>query len=158
MTQVQTQNPLLGKFDRDAGRWRPYKYGVEIAVPVIAGGQESGAIQILNQPFVMDRISPSVVGDISDPVATGLADDGQYYIEWKDEQSEYQNQPLLAKTAFGTDQFPIPLSLPIAFAGNRTLTFRVTNAYTRVLNPSATTFRVFITIHGVADWGPDRQS
>lgn len=155
MNQMQQQNPLLGVFDRDPGRWRPFKYGVDIDVPVGLNGVGIGEIETLNQPFIMDRITCAVVGDVTDPVTTGLADDGQYYLEWEEQQSRYQNAPLLVRSAYGSDHYPIPLSLPIAFAGNRTFKFRVTNAYARTLNPDAETFRVHVTMHGLADWGPD---
>lgn len=148
---------LLSKYDRDPGRFRSYKYGCVIEVPVLADQHGEGTINILNQPFTMDRISHSVVGDTWNPTITGLADDGQYYIEWKDEISEYQSQPLLAKAAYGTQDFPLYLSYPIPFAGNRVLTFKVTNAYRRTLSPDADYFKVQIVIHGVADFGTDRR-
>jgi hypothetical protein len=157
MSQIPTNSPLLSRYDRDPGRWRPYKYGCLIDVPVAADGAEEGTITIMNQPFIMDRISHIIVGDTWDPNRTGLAQDGQYYIQWKDEQSEYQNQPLLAIPAFGTEEFPLYLSMPIGFAGQKTLTFRVINAYQRRLTPEADTFRVQIVIHGASDWGTDRR-
>lgn len=110
-------------------------------------------IRIMNQPFIMDRISHYIIGPTWDPYASGLAQDGQYYIEWKEEYSEYQNQPLIAAIAYGTVEFPLYLSSPIGFPGDKTLNFKVTNAYQRILTPVATTFKVQIVLHGVADWG-----
>ena len=155
-TQIHTQNPLLSRYDQDPGRWRPYKYGCLIDVPVAADQSGENTIQIMNQPFIMDRIVHSIIGKTWDPNATGLAPDGQYFIEWHEEQSEYQNQPLLARAAYGTQEFPLLLSAPIAFAGNKTLTFRVTNTYARALTPSADTYKVQILCHGIADWGSGR--
>lgn len=157
MNQQFVQNPLLGKFDKDPGRWRSYKYGVTLDVPVVANGEVEGSIVLNNQPFIIDRLTHSVVGDTHDPLTSGLADDGQYFIDWRDQISQYQNTPLLAKAAYGTEHFPIPLSVPLAYAGNVVLTFRVRNAYTRILTPEADTFQVQIAIHGVADWGTDRR-
>lgn len=157
MNQVITNNPLLSRYDQDPGRWRPYKYGCVIDVPVTADDSGEKSINILNQPFVMDRISHSIIGPTWDPYASGLADDGQYYIQWHEEMSEYQNQPLLAKAAYGTEEFPLYLSAPIAFPGQKTLTFKVTNAYTRILTPVATIFKVQIVLHGLSDWGTDRR-
>lgn len=157
MNQIATNNPLLSRYDRDPGRWRPYKYGCIIDVPVGADESAENTVNILNQPFIMDRISHTIVGPTWDPDASGLANDGQYYIEWHEEQSEYQNQPLIAIAAYGTKEFPLYLSAPITFPGNKVLTFRVTNAYQRILTPEAETFKVQIVIHGVSDWGTDRR-
>lgn len=153
MNQIRTNNPLLSIYDKDPGRWRPYKYGTLIDVPVTVNGSAENTIQILNQPFIMDRISAEIVGPVWDPDASGLANDGQYFVEWHEEQSVYQSAPLLAAAAYGTEEFPLYLSAPIAFAGNKSLTFRVTNAYTRVLTPVAETFQVQIILHGISDWG-----
>lgn len=155
---ITTRNPLLSRYDKDPGRWRPYKYGCLIDVPVTIDESGENTIQILNQPFIMDRISHAIIGPTYDPDASGLAQDGQYLISWHEEQSEYQNQPLLAIPAFGTHDFPLYLSSPVGFAGNKTLTFRVTNTYTRILTPVAETFKVQIVIHGLSDWGTDRRS
>lgn len=155
MGSIRTRHPLLSRYDQDPGRYRPWKYGCLVEVPCVADGAAEQTIQLMNQPFIMDRISTAIVGKTYDPVTTGLADDGQYFLEWREEQSQYQNEPLLAKAAYGTHEFPLYLSAPIAFAGNRTLTFRVTNAYLRVLSPPADEFTVEIVIHGLADWGTD---
>lgn len=153
-----TQYPLLGKFDEDPGRWRPYKYETTIEVPVEIDGSGEGTIQILNQPFIMTRITHQIIGNTEDGQATGLYQDGQYYIDWKDELSQYQNDPILAEAGYGSSRFQsIPLDCPIPFAGNKTLTFRVINAYTRVLSPESDIFYVQIVVHGIADWGSDRR-
>lgn len=156
MNQIMTGNPLLGKFDKDPGRWRPYKYGLVLDVPVDSGEQVQGDMKLLNQPFILTQITTNVVGNTHDFLASGLADDGQYYVEWREEQSVYQSGPLLAATAYGTRDFPIPLPAPIAFSGNRVLTWTVRSAYTRVLSPDEETYKVQIVVHGIADWGTVR--
>lgn len=154
---VTTRRPLVGKFDRDPGPWRSYKYGCTMDVPVEVDASAENTIKILNQPYIMERITHTIIGNTWDPIATGLAQDGQYFIEWREEQSEYQNEPLLARDAYGMAPHWIPLSAPLVFSGNRVLTFRVTNAYTRVLTPEAETFKVQIKIHGISNWGTDRR-
>lgn len=151
--QVQTNSPLMTRYDKDPGRWRPFKYGCVVDVPVLETEAGENTILIMNQPFMMDRISFSVVGNTHDYQGTGLADDGQYFVEWREEQSVYQNAPILAKTAFGTEEFPLYLSAPVAFAGNKTLYFRLSSSYTRVLNPVAEYFKVQVVCHGISDWG-----
>jgi hypothetical protein len=155
--EVKTRRPLLGKFDLDPGAWRNYKYEGTVNVPVTANGAAETTIKILNQPFIMEKITHSIIGATWDPFGTGLAQDGQYFIEWKEEQSEYQSGPLLARSAYGMEPHWIPLSAPLVFSGNRVLTFRVTNTYTRILTPEVDTFPVQLIVHGISNWGTDRR-
>jgi hypothetical protein len=146
---------LMGKFDKDPGRYRPLYYGVPITVPVEVGGIGRASITINNQPYLMTHLLHQIVGNTNDYSTTGLAQDGQYLISWKDEQSNYQNVPIPADMLFGSVRsgYIIPLAYPIPFAGNKTLTFEITNLYTRVLVPEVDTFTVYIAIAGPADWG-----
>jgi hypothetical protein len=154
---IETRNPLLSQFDKDPGRWRPYKYETNIDVPVQADEFGENTIQILNQPFILLRISHAVIGNTNDYHGTGLANDGQYFIEWQDDNSVYQSGPINAIAGYGTPDWPIPLPSPIAFAGNKTIKIKITNAYARTLTPEADTFKVQIVFHGIADWGTTRQ-
>ena len=149
------KHPLLGRFDLDPGRWRPMYYGVEIGVPVALDGMAQGSITLNNQPFVLTKITHAIVGCTAVPDTTGLYQDGQYTIEFRDEQSNYQNMPIQADALLGSvrvGQFQ-DLPYPIPFAGNRTLTFRIVNRCLRVLDPVSETFQVAVVLHGVADWG-----
>lgn len=150
---------LMGKFDEDPGRYRPLYYGVEISVPVAQGGIGRGSITINNQPYIMTRITTKIIGRTAQPEASGLYQDGQYDIEFKDEQTNYQNGPIPADLMFGSlaTGYIIELVYPIPFAGNKTLTFNITNRVPRVLDPVQDDFPVFVTIHGVADWGELRK-
>lgn len=150
-------NPLIGKFDLDPGRWRPMWYGVEISVPVAINGRGSGSISIANQPFIMYRVTHQIIGCTSDPDTTGLYQDGQYTISWKDNTSVYQNIPLPSSAFFGDVssglyyEFPFPLP----YAGNAVLNFEIYNRCARTLADESEFFTVGIVIHGIADWGPD---
>lgn len=156
-TQRIARNSLLGRFDQDAGPWRPMFYGLNIDVPLTGGQSENGSVTIQNQPFIWTHLAHMVLGNTVDWLTTGLINDGQYMVEFKDEQSNYQNIPVAASAAFG--QGPVGYALefpfPIPFAGNKTITFRVTNNYTRVLTPTPASpvFRVHFVLAGVADWG-----
>src|SRR4030042_5810327 len=154
---VETRNPLLSRFDRDPGRWRPFKYGCIVEVGVVEAEFGEANIVIMNQPFIMERITHQIIGQTADPESSGLYQDGQYFLEWRDEPSQYQNQPLLANAAYGSVEFPLLLSSPVPFAGSKVLTFRITNAYTRILTPEAETFKIMVVIHGLADWGTDKR-
>ena len=154
----QTPHPLLGlvgKFDVDPGRYRPMYYGVDISVPVIQGGVGQGSITINNQPYIMTRVTHKIVGRTADPDTSGLYQDGQYYLEFKDEQSNYQNGPIPADIMFGSvvSGYVMELPFPLAFAGNKTLTFRITNVPPRALSPTQDYYTVHVAIHGIADWG-----
>lgn len=149
------RNTLLNRFDADPGPWRPMYYPVELDIPVEAGGSEEGSVTINNQPFIWQFIGHQIMGNTGDPLASGLFQDGQYEITMKDEQSNYQSAPIAASASIGSGAFGfmIFLPLPIPYPGTKTLTFRVTNAYTRILSPEAETFRLKLTVGGVADWG-----
>jgi len=146
---------LLGKYDIDPGRYRPLYYGVPITVGVAEGAIGRGSITINNQPYVMTHVMTHVVGNVNDYATTGLANDGQWLIDFKDEQSNYQNVPMPAAMLFGgcNQGYVLPLAYPIAFAGNKTLNFNLTNLYARTLDPQRTDFVIYVAIAGVADWG-----
>ena len=156
--RAQQPNPmvqqLMGRYDADPGPWRPLYYSVPISVGQTADSVGRGSITLNNQPYIMTHISHQIAGNTADPTASGLYQDGQYTIEFKDEQSNYMNSPAPADMLFGSVRsgYNIPLSYPIAFAGNKTLTFEIVNLYTRTLVPDAP-FTVYVGVHGIAYWG-----
>jgi len=147
-------HPLLGRFDLDPGRWRPMFYPVEISVPVALGQSGTGSVNLNNQPFIFTKLTHQIVGPTADS-QSGLVQDGMYDIEFKDQQSNYQKDPVMADQIAGSviAGYQTDLPFPIPFAGNRTVTFRVTNRVLRVLVPEADYYTVALTMHGVADWG-----
>ncbi|OGO03688.1 MAG: hypothetical protein A2Y72_07760 [Chloroflexi bacterium RBG_13_53_26] len=151
------RSSLLGRYDQDAGPWRPMYYGLTINVPLAGGQSESGTVTLNNQPYIWQFLSHMILGNTYDWETTGLMQDGQYMIEFKDEQSNYQNVPVAASAAFGQGKtgYMVEFPFPIPFAGNKTITFRVTNNYTRILTPTpaAPVFPVNLVLGGVADWG-----
>lgn len=160
--QNQQPNPLLGLFDRDPGRWRPMYYGTEISVGVAAGSVGRNTISLNNQPYIITRISHKIVGNTADPSTSGLYQDGQYDAIWKDEQSNYQKGVIPADLMWGSygsaaggegGGFYMNLPYVLPYAGNKTLSFEITNRVTRVLVPTADYFAVAICVAGIADWG-----
>lgn len=146
---------MLNFFDLDPERLKPMAYGVNIDVPVIANGQGQGSITIRNQPYIITKITHKIVGNTGDPESSGLYDDGQYAVEWKDEQRNYSDIAILADLLWGPKimgEFSA-LQYPVYYAGTHTIYFRLTNTYTRVLTPQAEYFRVQINLQGLADWG-----
>jgi hypothetical protein len=148
-------NPLFGRFDVNPGRYRPQFYHVEIDVPVNLNGVGRGSITINNQPYALTRITHKLVGNVKDPEASGLFQDGMYDVEWKDEQSSYVDGPIAADLMWGWNHsgYVLELPFPIPYAGAKTLSFVVTNRVARTLIPEADTFPVQICLHGVGDWG-----
>ena len=149
------RNTLLNRFDADPGPWRPMFYPVELDVPCIPGGSEEASVTLNNQPFIWQFLGHQIMGNTGDPLASGMHQDGQYDIAMKDEQSNYQSAPIAASASFGQGSvgFMIYLPLPVPYPGTKTLTFRVTNIYQRNLTPESDTYRLKITVGGVADWG-----
>ena len=134
----------------DPGATRPYWYGVNIDVPVTAGQSGIGSINLLNEQFVCTMFSHQILGNTGDPETSGLHQDGQYTIQLQDEVSQYQNIPVAAENMFGSQRagdirwapYPIP------FAGNKTITFTVTNQYNRILTPESDHYTVQLVMSG----------
>lgn len=154
------KNPLLGRFDVDPGRWRPMWYGVEIDVPVLLNGRGVGSISLNNQPFIATRLTHQVIGDTAHASSSGLFQDGMYTIAFKDEQSNYINQPIPSECFAGSvvGGFSYEFPYPLPYAGSKTVTFEVYNRVLRTLDPESDYFTVAIVLHGIADWGTVRQS
>lgn len=147
--------PLLNFFDLEPERLKPLIYAVTIDVPVIEGGIGQGSVQLRNQPFIVTKITHRILGRTGDPESSGLYDDGQYLIEWKDDMRVYTTQPVNADLAFGPKalgEFP-DLVYPIYYAGTIAIHFRIINQYLRTLSPQTDYFKIQIAVHGMADWG-----
>lgn len=148
-------HPLTGEEDRDPGRWRPLYYPVEISVGINAGNSGLGSIVLNAEPWVMTRIQGKIIGDTAVPSVSGLYQDGQWDLEFRDEMSNYQKGPAPADLMFGgpASGYIMELPFPLSFEGNRTITFRVINRVNRVLVPESQFFTIGIVLHGIADWG-----
>lgn len=148
-------SPLFGRYDKDPGRYRPQWYHVEISVPVLANGQGRGSININNEPFCIVRMSAKIVGDTGDPETSGLYEDGQYDIEWKDQQRNYVDGPIAANLMWGWlgSGYQIDFPFPLPYSGNDTLSFIVTNRVARTLAPPDDYFKIQIVAGGITDLG-----
>lgn len=144
---------LLSKFDVDPGPWRPLYYPVEISVPVGDGGLGRGSVTLNNQPFIWTQLAHQIIGATMDS-QSGLYQDGMYTIEFKDEQSVYQKDPVMAELIAGSVRsgYQQLLPLPIPFAGQRTISFTIQNRVARTVG-EATHFTVALCVIGFANWG-----
>jgi hypothetical protein len=152
---MKTQNPLFSRFDQDPGRYRPMFYNIEVTIPQAAGGWGEGSVTLRNQPFILTAVRHQIIGDSGlDDNAISLVQDGLYSIEMRDEQSSYQNIAGMADLMFGRAQGgdSQDLPYPIPYAGNKVLTFHITNRILRAMQ-SGTYWLLGITVVGVADWG-----
>lgn len=153
---MTVENDLVSRFDQDPGRWRPMFYPLTISVPVAVNQVGNGSVSLNNQAFIFKSLRHGVIGQLdytTDFTGTGLKDDGMYLIEFKDENSNYQSVGGLASLMFGMRDDWRDLPFPIPYNGNKVLTFRITNLYTRTIVPRADYFQVGLVVCGIADWG-----
>lgn len=156
----QQYSNIVGPRDFDPGRWRPLFYEVEISVPIADGGVALGSVTLNAQPYIMTRLSGKIVGATADPSTSGLYQDGQWDVEFMDEQSNYQSGAIAGDLLFGGPWtgYSLPLPSPIPFAGNKTISFRITNRVARVLVPASDYFTIQLVTHGISDWGDSQNS
>jgi hypothetical protein len=155
IVQGQQPNKLMSLGDLDIERWKPKTYGVSIDVPVTANGMGSGSITLNDQPIFITRIAALIVGNTMDPATSGLYQDGQFKIAWRDDLRTFQNVPILADLLWGPKIQGDWRSLeyPLYYMGTQTLLFELYNTYARTLSPTADTYEVQIALSGLADWG-----
>ena len=153
--QENPESRLILPKDLDPERWRPMSYSTLIDVPVEANGRGQGYVQLNEQAIMITRASCMIVGNTMDPETSGLYQDGQYFVSMNDEQRNYSNIPILADLLWGP-KIEGPwrtLEYPLMYHAAHAIRFEVINAYTRILTPTATTFRIQIVLSGLADWG-----
>ena len=157
---------LISKYDMDSGDFRPLFYSVEVVVPIGLQGIGRGSVSINNQPFIWLRTAHSIVGDVSNPAVSNLWNDGQYDVNFRDDEAVYQRDFALASLVFGgygsaqggqQGGYPIDMPYPIPFAGNRTVSFEVRNRVLRAPADASQTFTVQFVMHGIGSWGKPRQ-
>ena len=163
--QGQGLPPLLNQFDIDPGDWRPLYYPVEIEVGVAAGAIGRNSVSINNMPFIWTRTTHAIVGDVANPAVSNLWNDGQYDVNFRDEQSVYMRDFAPANLVFGgfgpsqggqQGGYPIDMPYPIAFSGNATVSFEVRNRVLRAPTDQSETFKVVFVMHGISSWGKAR--
>lgn len=147
------QAQLYNWNDLDPQIWKVFSFPVNIDVSCAVDGVGRGDAKLLNHRQFITKITHQVLGQTTDPQASGLYQDGQYLIDWKDQKNVFTIEGVQANNLFGPYQqgsFP-SLPFPQYYAGVNTIMFTVTNLYTRTLIPASPTFRVQICLHGIAD-------
>ncbi len=151
----QPRSPLTAFFDADPAGWRPYTYAGFVDIGVTVNAQGTIGLPTMFQPYMWTGFRHTIVGNIDDWETTGLMNDGQYLVEYADERSQYTSTPTPALLLSGPHkEGPFPdFPLPVFFPANHTITFKLTNIYTRVLTPTFPTFRVWVAMYGLQYWG-----
>jgi hypothetical protein len=149
------QNPLVAWFDEDPAGWKPYFYTAFTDLGVQINAQNVMIIPTMFAPYIWTATTTTIVGNIDDPQTSGLFNDGQYLVSMAEQRMNYMNQPLPALIAFGPHKEGefADMPLPVFFPAEHTVRFELTNIYTRVLTPTATTFRVYFALKGMSYYG-----
>lgn len=142
-------------------KYKERKYEVTVTIPidamgvVPAGASQPGSVNIVNVPFIAKMITHEIVG-VNGLAATfphNMIQDGQYLIEWRTDQHNYQTAPIMAGAGFGTVYDHIPLSTPQELSAKTTVTVKITN---NVQRDSA--LQVQLVFHGLEPIGPAESS
>lgn len=112
------------------------------------GRAEEGAFNIVDLPFTCTRIISAIVGpsnvDQDSPV-TSQSHDGQYLIEIRGDQHNYQNEPICAQAFHGTSNGGyLALPAPIPMAPKATMNVRVSSLIRREDDT-----KIQVVFHGV---------
>lgn len=133
-------------------RYKERVYSATITIPADAGptlppGRSAeGSFNVVNLPFTTTRITSAIVGPTNDAVM-GLipANDGQYLLEFRSDQHNYQSEPMIAQAFHGLPNGGFQqLAAPIDLAPKTAVTIRVTNAIQRT-----DSIKVQVLFHGV---------
>jgi hypothetical protein len=133
-------------------KYKNRKYAITVELPADqtgacpVGQAGSGSVNIVNVPFIVKKITHGIIGDsnVDDPIVPSVYQDGQYTIQWRTDQHNYESEPLLANPGYGTDFDHFDLSCPEELAPKTTITVNLTNTIDRT---DATT--VQLIFHGL---------
>jgi len=134
-------------------RYKERLYSATITIPadpgptLPAGRSNQGSFNVVNLPFTATRITSGIVGpsNNADPTDGSPARDGQYLIEFRSDQHNYQSEPILAQALHGVSVGGyLDLAAPIDLEPKTAVTIRVINATLRT-----DSIKVQVVFHGV---------
>lgn len=135
-------------------KYKNRKYAVSINLPVDenavvpVGERQGNSVTVVNLPFILKRITHGIIGnnhlDPTTDLVPSIFQDGQYTIEWRTDQHNYESEPILACSGYGSDNDHFPLETPEELAPKTTITVFITN---QVQRSDATTVQVIF--HGL---------
>lgn len=128
------------------------------AVPDIpVGASNSPSVNIVNFPFILTRITHAIIGpnQLIAALPNNLLQDGQYNLEMRTDQYNYQTAPINAVLMCGSADDWLELPTPEELAPKTTVTIIVTNT---ILRPVGGVLNVQIVLHGLEPIGDDEES
>jgi len=144
-------------------KYKNRKYAITVTIPadpgpppvLLAGGSQNGSVNIVNVPFIVKRVTHNIVGfnQVGLAYPANVLQDGQYLLEWRSDQYNYQSEPIMAGSGYGTEADHFPLETPEELPPKTTITAIVTNAIAR--NDS---LKVQIVFHGLEPIGDAKPS
>jgi hypothetical protein len=149
----------MGEKDVDPGRFRSHFEKVRIDVGIDLNAIGRGSITTVDLPFYLMRLTHQIVGPTHDWLTTGLMQDGQYSVSWKDERTVYTHgQPdnfIMPDSMWGSVRTGHQFLLPRVqyYPGRNTHSFEIRNEVARLLSPPQDLFTVEIVLHGMLDHG-----
>ena len=124
---------------------------IDGAAQIVAGVSQRGSVNIVNKPFIMTRITHGIIGHGQIIAgAAGLIQDGQYDLEMRTDQYNYQTAPLSAVLMCGSGADWLDLPTPEELAPKTTISIIVTNTYLRAIGEPV---RIQIVFHGLEPIG-----
>lgn len=133
-------------------------YEINVTLPVTAipdipvGTSQPGSVNIVNVPFIMTRITHGIVGhnQMADAFPANVVQDGQYTIEIRTDQRNYQTAPVGAPLMLGSGDDWIDLPTPEELAPKTTVTVIITNT---ILRAQGEVLNIQIVLHGLEPIG-----
>ena len=124
---------------------------IDGAAQIPVGVSQPGSVNIINKPFIMTQITHAVIGlNQYAAGAAGLQQLGQYLIEMRTDQYNYQTAAINAVLMAGSYNYWLKLATPEELAPKTTISIIVTNT---LLRTEGEPLRVQVVFHGLEPIG-----
>ena len=135
-------------------------YEITVTLPVTAvpdipaGTSQLGSVNIVNFPFILTSITHGIIGEnqATANYPANIQQDGQYNLEIRTDQRNYQTAPLNAILMCGSYTDWLELPTPEELAPKTTVTIIVTNT---ILRAEGDVLNIQIVLHGLEPIGED---
>ena len=124
----------------DYKNYKPMIFTVDVYFGNEIGNHGENDVSINDRPFIIQEVHHQLINpidDIANPPVTSVQEmqDGLYRINWSlfNQRRFFQGPVPMADAAFGSIRHGrwIPLKVPVALEGNKTLNVEITNGVTR---------------------------
>ena len=137
----------------DPSIYRMKQYVLTFQCGSAVEGKGGGSETIDNTPFVLDTITHGIAFQPDNQ------QDGNYTLQFRDDQSVYNTFPALSQTLYGSvfqGNRVVPLPLRMFFRGSSSLTMEAIN-YTDRTGTYPEQFPIQIVFHGFERWDSPRE-